>query len=75
MPDLPALKPTEVISALRRAGFTVRRQRGSHAILANAATGRRTVIPIHSRDLSMRTLREVIVQAGLTVEEFLALLR
>ncbi|MBK7127683.1 MAG: type II toxin-antitoxin system HicA family toxin [Dehalococcoidia bacterium] len=73
MPDLPALKPTEVISALRRAGFTVRRQRGSHALAEMRR--RRTVIPIHSRDLSMRTLREVIVQAGLTVEEFLALLR
>ena len=31
-------------------------------------------MPIHSREMSKRTLRVVIGQAGLTVEEFIALL-
>jgi predicted RNA binding protein YcfA (HicA-like mRNA interferase family) len=72
--DVPSLKPTEVVGALRRAGFEVSRQRGSHAVLINRTTRRTTVVAIHSRDMSKRTLREIIVQAGLTVDEFLALL-
>jgi predicted RNA binding protein YcfA (HicA-like mRNA interferase family) len=72
--DIPSLKPTEVVGVLRRAGFEVSRQRGSHAVLINRATRRTTVVAIHSRDMSRRMLREVIAQAGLTVEEFLALI-
>jgi mRNA interferase HicA len=59
------------VAALHRAGFEVRRQRGSHAILVNAETGRRTVVAMHNRDMSRRALGAIIAQAGLTVEEFL----
>ncbi len=74
MKDLPVLKPLEVISALQRAGFVLKRYSGSHAILYKAETRRPISVPIHAKDLPVGTLRAIIRQANLTVGEFLALL-
>lgn len=70
------LSPKAVISALERAGFVVARVSGSHYVLVHPDDARRrTVVPFHaSRDLPKGTLRSIVTQAGLTVEEFLALL-
>ena len=43
-------------------------------MLFNRRTRRTTVVPVPPRDLPMRTLRAIIKQSGLTVDEFLALL-
>lgn len=73
---LPALKPQDVLRALQRAGFEVVRIKGSHHILLHTDDPKRmTNVPRHgSRDLPRGTLRAIIAQAGLTVEEFLDLL-
>lgn len=47
-------------------------QRGSHAKLANPE-GRMVVVPLH-RELAPGTLRSVLRQAGVSVEEFIDLL-
>jgi len=62
--------------ALIGAGFHAIRQSGSHRIYEhNADRSRRVVATIHaSRDLKPGTLRAIIRQAGLGVEEFIALL-
>jgi predicted RNA binding protein YcfA (HicA-like mRNA interferase family) len=69
---LPALKPKAVIRALERSGFYLHHVRGSHYFLRKAE--RNVVIPYHTKDLKPGTLRAIIDQSGLTVEEFLALL-
>ncbi len=73
---LPALTGREVIHALEKAGFIVSRTSGSHQRLIHASdTKRATTVPVHgSRSLPRGTLRDIINQAGLTVEEFLDLL-
>lgn len=73
---LPAVKPREVIRALERAGFVVTRTKGSHCRLVHREDpARRTTVAMHaSRDLPRGTLRDIIEQAGLTVEEFIRLL-
>jgi predicted RNA binding protein YcfA (HicA-like mRNA interferase family) len=73
---LPAVNGRRVIQALSRAGFVVDRIVGSHHVLALPGDPRRAVsVPVHSgRDLKPGTLRGIIRQAGLTVEEFVALL-
>ena len=73
---LPAVKPREVIRALERAGFAVTRTKGSHCRLVHREDPtRRTTVAMHaSRDLPRGTLRDIIEQAGLTVEEFIRLL-
>jgi predicted RNA binding protein YcfA (HicA-like mRNA interferase family) len=64
----------DVIRKLSRAGFEFDRQgRGSHELWRNPKTGARTTIPNHPGPLREGTLRAIIRQAGLTVEEFLAL--
>lgn len=69
---LPALKPKLVIKALERNGFYVHHVSGSHYILKKDAL--RVTVPYHNKDLKPGTLRSIIGQAGLTVEEFLELL-
>lgn len=69
---LPALKPKQVIKALERHGFSIRRTSGSHYILKKEKL--RVTVPYHSKDLKPGTLKSIIAEAGLTVEEFLDLL-
>jgi predicted RNA binding protein YcfA (HicA-like mRNA interferase family) len=73
---LPAVDGGRVVRALTRAGFTTDRIVGSHHVMVFAGHPVRTVtVPVHSsRDLKPGTLRSIIRQAGLSPEEFRALL-
>lgn len=74
--SLPAASARQVLAALRRAGFVVDRVVGSHHVLVHPGDARRTVtVPFHgARSLKLGTLRSIIRQAGLTVEQFRNLL-
>jgi len=76
MTRLPALRPKDVIRALERAGFEIFRISGSHYRMRHKSDAKRqTTVPFHaSRDLPRGTLRDIIDQAGLTVDEFLGYL-
>jgi len=64
----------EIIVKLRRAGFQFDRYaKGSHEIGRNPQTRARVTIPHHPGDLPESTVRAIIRQAGLSVEEFLKL--
>lgn len=69
----PSLKAKETIRALGKAGFIMRRQKGSHVILKNDATKKMVIIPYHNRDLAIGTLKNIINQSGLSDNEFLDL--
>lgn len=73
MSNLPSLKPIDVIRKLRRNGFIFdRNAKGSHEIWYNPQTHRRTVVPNHpGKDVAKGTLRTIISQAGLSVDEFI----
>ena len=75
-PQLPSVSGKRVVAALKRNGFTVERIVGSHHVMEFPGAASRTVtVPVHgNRDLKPGTLRSIIRQAGLTVEEFIALL-
>jgi predicted RNA binding protein YcfA (HicA-like mRNA interferase family) len=72
VPKLTAVKPREAARALERAGFSFVRQKGSHRIYVKGDIG--VTLPWHSKDMRLGTLRHIIKQSGLTVEEFSALL-
>jgi predicted RNA binding protein YcfA (HicA-like mRNA interferase family) len=58
------------VSALRRVGYLQDRQHGSHIDLRHADPPfRRIVVPDH-KELATDTLRAIIRETGLTVEEF-----
>lgn len=72
MPRLPALTGREVVKALRKIGYELDRQHGSHMILRQPdPLFRRLVVPDH-KERGM--LRAIIRQAGLSVLEFLELI-
>ena len=75
MSDLPLVSGREVVAALARLGYEKDRQKGSHIVLRQTVhPHRRLVIPDH-KEVAKGTLRAIIKQAGLTVEEFNKLLR
>jgi predicted RNA binding protein YcfA (HicA-like mRNA interferase family) len=71
---LPIVSGAECVKALGKVGFVVYRQRGSHITLVRKTPPpSQTTIPNH-KELDRGTLRAIIRQAGLTVDEFMALL-
>ncbi|MCH8186827.1 MAG: type II toxin-antitoxin system HicA family toxin [Chloroflexi bacterium] len=74
MAGLAGLRAAEVIRKLRHAGFRFDRQaKGSHEIWWNPTTKKRTTVPNHAGDLPEGTVRAIVRQAGLSVDEFLRL--
>jgi len=62
-----------VIAALKRAGFSVRRQKGSHIVMRRDGPFAQVVVPAH-RALDTGTLGSIVAAAGLTPDEFMDLL-
>jgi len=63
-----------VIKILSKLGFAVIRQRGSHIILKGSYKNKkRTVVVPKHKEIAIGTLRGILFQAGLTIEEFLKL--
>ncbi|MDD2834692.1 MAG: type II toxin-antitoxin system HicA family toxin [Methanothrix sp.] len=76
MTKIPVLTSRDVIKGLKRAGFKFDRQaKGSHEIWYNPDTKRRTTIPNHpGAEIKKGTLKAILEQAGLSLEEFEQLL-
>ena len=74
MSRLPVISGRAAVKAIERIGYVVDRQRGSHIQLRHpVAPNRRLTIPDHE-ELGRGLLRSLIRDAGLTVDEFSALL-
>jgi len=72
MTKLPVVKPRKVVQALEKAGFVFLRQKGSHKIYGK--DNLLVTIPYHSKDIKPKTLKHILKQSGLEVEEFRKLL-
>jgi predicted RNA binding protein YcfA (HicA-like mRNA interferase family) len=74
-PRLPRVDCRQLVRALKRAGFEEQRQRGSHLHMRRASDGKRVTVPIHQgRTVPVGTLRAILRDADVTVDEFLDLL-
>lgn len=73
-PRLPQVTAKELIAALKRAGFELDHQTGSHADLYHPLTRRQAVVPVHTGDIGRGLLKKIIKQAGLTEDAFRELL-
>lgn len=62
----------ELVKVLVRVGFVISRQRGSHIILRRDNPYARVVVPDHNR-VRPGTLRQILNEAKLTVEQLLNL--
>lgn len=72
MSKLPRVSGLEVVAALSKLGFQFKRQQGSHMILRRDNPFAQTVVPNH-KEIDRGTLRAIIRQAGISVDEFNAL--
>jgi len=74
MTKQPVVNGPECIRALQRAGFVINRQKGDHVIMKRPNSPIRVTVPNHRKDLKPGTLHQIILDAGLTVDEFIDLL-
>ena len=73
MTKLPrSLSGMEVVRALEKAGFCIKRQKGSHMVLRRNSPFAQVVVPDH-KSVDTGTLASILDGAGLSVEEFLKL--
>jgi predicted RNA binding protein YcfA (HicA-like mRNA interferase family) len=72
MGRLSGYRYRDIIKILKRFGFEFFRQAaGSHEIWHNPTTNRYTTIPNHSGDMPEGTLRAILKQADIDVEDFI----
>ena len=74
-PKLPVINSRKLLRVLKRAGFVIDRQEGSHVSLVHPEHPELTVtVPYHNKDLRKGTLHRILEQAGLTVKQLIKLL-
>jgi len=69
---LPRISGRDCVAVLVKVGFQKKRQQGSHIILRRDDPFAQLVVPDH-KELDRGTLRAIIRQANLGIEEFNAL--
>lgn len=79
MSKLPRVSATKTIKALEKLGFVQIRQKGSHVIMKkqlkddnNTQIG--CVVPLHNKTLAVGTLKSILNQANVSVDEFIQVL-
>lgn len=73
MSKLPSLSGKDCVKVLQKLGFYQKRRESSHIILRRDEPFAQVVVPDH-QELAKGTLRAIIRDADLSVEEFIALL-
>lgn len=75
MPKIPVIKERELIQVLKKLGFSKHHQVGSHAQFKNFQ-GMRVTVPVHKgKDVGKKTLKGIIYDLELTVDNFVKLLK
>ena len=73
MSKLPVVSGQDCVKALEKIGFYFKRQEGSQIVLRRDDPFSQVIVPNH-RELDRGTLRAIIRQAGMSVDEFSKLL-
>jgi len=71
--NLPSISGKECIKVLEKIGFYQKRQEGSHIIMRRDKPFAQVVVPNHS-EIAKGTLRAIIRDLELSIEEFVSLL-
>ncbi len=70
MPKLPGVNHLRAVKALEKAGFRIDRQ-GKHILMSNGPI--KVVVP-HNNPIDAYTMAAIVRDAGMTIEQFKALL-
>ena len=72
---IPIVTGAKLIRALKRGGYELDHQTGSHVFLSHPKAPKRIVcVPNHNKDLKKGTLKSILRQAQMTEEELIVLL-
>ena len=75
MSKLPrGMSGTEVVKTLQRAGFYIKRRKGSHIVLRRDNPFAQVVVPDH-KSVDTGTLATILDGADLSVEDFINLMK
>lgn len=75
MPNVPVVTARKLVNVLKKKGFVLQRTTGSHFIYVKHEGKLRASVPVHQgRDLGRGITRDILSDAGISIEEFLALL-
>lgn len=70
---MPSKYPTctseEVAKVLKQLGFVTISQKGSHKKMSNGR--HKVIVPMHKKDLKKGTLKGILEQGGVSLEEFM----
>ena len=74
-PKLPVVSGNDVIRALSKFGYAVVRQKGSHVRLRHPSDPQRlpVTVPMH-KELAFGTLRRILRDSGISVDQLLSVL-
>lgn len=74
MSKAPRIRGTQLVAALKRAGFILARTKGSHHVLKHA-DGRTSVVPVHAGEqIGPGLLARILKDCDMTIEELRKLL-
>jgi predicted RNA binding protein YcfA (HicA-like mRNA interferase family) len=73
MTKLPRVSGRELVTILLKKNFVLKRQHGSHIVLRREQPFAQVVVPDH-RELDRGTLRAILRQADISIEEISELL-
>ena len=63
---MPAITPKKLLKILKKKGFYIDHQVGSHIVLLSRTDStKRVTLPMHNKDLKPGTLASVLKQAGI----------
>ncbi len=71
MTKLPRITGKQCVRALQRGGFYIDRQKGSHATMVRDNPYAHTTVPNTNKTLKAGTLKQIINDISLTVDEFI----
>jgi len=68
MSKIPAVKPKKLFQILKKEGFYIHHQKGSHLVLKSKIDEKlRVTLPFHNKDLKRKTLISILKQANLDI--------
>lgn len=59
------MTPKEMVRLLVQHGFVKKTRNGSHQKMFNPATGKTTIVPMHTKDLGKGLESDILKQAGI----------
>lgn len=59
------MTPQEMLKLLKKNGFRVVSQNGSHIKMKNSSTGKTVIVPYHAKELKKGMEQAILKQAGL----------